>query len=95
MVTEGYFSDFGNTNKTFTYHMANLEYTKNISIVSPTTFKPRNQGIRVGIDLYNYFSKPEVYSIKQEGNSSHSISLEDRVIMDKLYHNLDSVFSIR
>jgi hypothetical protein len=94
MVTEGYFLDNGNTNKIFTYHMANLEYTKNISISSSIAFKPRNQSIKVGIDLYNYFSKPEVYSIKQEGNSSHSISSGDRIIMDKLYHNLDSVFRI-
>ena len=93
MVTEGYYTNNGNTAPIFTYHMANMEYAKNISIDLPTAFSiEQNTNLDVEIAMDNYFNTPNQFSIKQKGNSSHSISAEDRVIMDKLHVNLETVF---
>lgn len=95
MVTEGYFMNQGNANVLFTYHMANEEYAKTIEIQSPEAFNLRkNKGLDIKINMSAYFNTPHAFSIKEEGNTSHSISAEDRIIIEKLRANLANVFSV-
>jgi hypothetical protein len=94
MATEGYFKN-NNEDQIFTYHMANMDFVKQISLAYNSGFDlSKNNGLRIQVDMFKYFSTPEVYSIKLEGSSSHSTSQEDMIIMNKLRKNLDHVMEI-
>jgi hypothetical protein len=95
MVAEGHFMNNENSNPIFTYHMANLEYVKLISLTFENDLNLSiSRTLEIGIDMKNYFESPNKHSIKNDGNSSHSNSSEDRNIMNKLHENLNTVFKI-
>lgn len=95
MATEGYYKN-NNEDHIFTFHMANMDFVKQISLEYNNGFDlSSNNGLSIHVDMFKYFSIPEVYSIKLEGSSSHSTSEEDMIIMNKLRKNLGQVMEIK
>lgn len=96
-VAEGYYMNNKDASDIFSYHMANLNYRKNIELETSNTFSLPNGTVSKEIELHldNYFSTPNNYSIKQNGASSHSSSPDDMLRMDLLHENLGKVFKLK
>jgi hypothetical protein len=95
MVTEGYYQKESNPNAIFSYHMATMPYVKPIVVATPSQILLKdNSTLKIKVDMKAYFSNPHIFSIKEEGSASHSMSGSDITIMNKLSKNLETVFSI-
>ncbi|MCK9480759.1 MAG: hypothetical protein M0R38_03230 [Bacteroidia bacterium] len=97
-VCEGYYMNNGNSNQIFSFHMANLKYRKQITLETSNTFSfDNNNKIAkvIDVNLDKYFSTPNQYSLKTNGDLSHSSSPDEDLIMDLLYTNLSNTFELK
>lgn len=95
MVAEGYYMKESNSNAIFSYHMATMPFVKQIKVDVPNGFSTAmDLQLRLKVDMRKYFSTPNVFSIKEEGSASHSISNSDILIMNKLSKNLEGIFTL-
>lgn len=95
-VVEGYYMNKGNNQAIFSFHMANINFRKNISVTlnAPLTLKKGDKKtMQIKSDFAKYFNQPNEYSLKTNGSNSHSTSQEEIMRMNLLYENLSSVFS--
>jgi hypothetical protein len=98
MVVEGHFMKNSDPNAIFSFHMANMFYKKSISIEKSGGFKVeggQTGELNIAMHLDKYFNSPNPLSFKNEGSTSHSNSVSERLIMDKLHGNLSQVFEIK
>jgi hypothetical protein len=95
-VVEGYYMNNGNNQAIFSFHMANLNFRKNISITLNNAMslkKGDKKTLQIKADFAKYFNSPNEYGLKTNGSNSHSTSQEELMRMNLLYENLSSVFS--
>lgn len=96
-VVEGYYMNNGNDLSIFSYHMANMEFIRDITITpnQPIIIDGSKKTVNINVNMENYFHSPNKYSLKLNGPISHSSSQADRDRMMLLNNNLGSVFEIK
>ena len=97
-VCEGYHMNNGNSNEIFSFHMATIQYLKNIELITNNTFSFDNKTKvqrDIIVNLDKYFSTPQPYSLKKNGAISHSSSPAENLRMDVLHNNLSNTFELK
>jgi hypothetical protein len=97
-VAEGYFMNKGNEMDIFSFHMANLNYRKQVTMMRSSPFviqAGKSTNLQVQMHMEKYFSDPALYSLKVDGPISHSASVGDIRRMDVLHGNMGSMFELK
>jgi hypothetical protein len=97
-VADGYFMKNGQDQSIFSFHMANLNYRRPVTLEAATPFVFKKgkctETMKVMAYFDRYFNSPLPYSMKKNGPISHSSSTDDRMRMDILHHNMGGMFEL-
>lgn len=88
---EGTYLD-NDTSKVFSFHTARLRYTRTYEFTDLGLVHDGDETINMELNADQYFKEPSVFSMKTDGDLSHSNSGADP-IMDKLFGNCANLFN--